>query len=98
MVDTWWHLSKALRRCLCTESRRETVWKVRAGSISWPLEPPERCEMAPFGRFALPKNAPFDPHSDFPDSLWKVNSPKFELRYPCTGGPGGPTTSTPCCS
>jgi hypothetical protein len=30
-----------------------------------------------FGRFALPKNAPFDPHSDFPDSLWKGNSPKF---------------------
>jgi hypothetical protein len=22
-----------------------------------------------FGRFALPRNVPFDPHSDFPDSL-----------------------------
>jgi hypothetical protein len=30
-----------------------------------------------FGRFALPKNAPFDPHSDFPDSLWKGYSRKF---------------------
>ena len=30
-----------------------------------------------FGRLALPKYAPFDPHNDFPDSLWKGFSPKF---------------------
>src|SRR5215204_4061795 len=29
--------------------------------------------MAPFGRFALPRNVPIDPHSDFPDSLWKLD-------------------------
>src|SRR5215212_10014736 len=29
-------------------SSRETVWKLRTGSISWLLEPAERCEMATF--------------------------------------------------
>jgi hypothetical protein len=32
---------------------------------------------APFGRFALPRNVRCDPHNEFPDSLWKVNSQKF---------------------
>jgi hypothetical protein len=28
--------------------RGETVWKLREGSVSWSLEPTERCEMTPF--------------------------------------------------
>ena len=30
-----------------------------------------------FGRFALTKYELSDPHTEFPDSLWKRNSPKF---------------------
>src|SRR5215208_7191327 len=56
-------------------SSRETVWKLRRGSISWSHEPAERGERPPFRRFALPRNARSDPSSYFPDSLretvWK---------------------------
>jgi hypothetical protein len=33
----------------------------------------------PIGRFALPRNVPFDPSGYFPDSLWKGSSRNFAL-------------------
>jgi hypothetical protein len=57
----------------------ETVWKLLSGSILWPLSLQNGAKWRLFGRFALPRNVRSGPHSDFPDSLWKVNSPKFTL-------------------
>src|SRR5215217_2846569 len=56
---------------------RETVWKLRKGSITGSHEPAEQDKRAPFGRFALPENARSDPRSEFPDSLWNRYSRKF---------------------
>src|SRR5215213_10234170 len=48
---------------------RETVWKLRIGSILRSHEPAKRGAGHSFGRLALPKNVRSNPFSYFPDSL-----------------------------
>src|SRR5215204_188713 len=48
-------------------------------SLRGPTRLPNGANEHLFRRLASPKEARSDPHSDFPDGLWKGYSPKFAL-------------------
>src|SRR5215217_3972493 len=62
-------------------SRRETVWKVGGGFLIACVSCFKRARWDIFALFWLLAILQIEAYWDFPDSLWKGNSPKLDFRF-----------------